>query len=293
MAKKSNTPTTSSKKPNKGVPFKRRTRMIALEPRMLFDGALGVDLGAKGTAMLRGDTTFDAGDAAPTPAAPEPQRTEGGEKPAEKAAEKPVEALEKLPGAERKELVFIDGDVEDYQQLIEGVNPNAKVVVLDSTKDGIKQILEHLAGEQGVDAIHIVSHGTRGNMELGSSSVNVFSMATTYAADLAEIGKSLSADADILVYGCDFGGGSIGRAATTELALLTGADVAASQDLTGHDDLKGNWVLERSVGNIETSVAFNAQVQQSFHHVMSTLDWDAALAAEGKVSRDGRITDHA
>src|SRR2546423_14280439 len=34
---------------------RRRTRMIALEPRMLFDGALGVDLAAQATAVARGD----------------------------------------------------------------------------------------------------------------------------------------------------------------------------------------------------------------------------------------------
>src|ERR1700741_3031216 len=56
MAKNSKTPTSSAKKP-KTRALRRRTRMIALEPRMLFDGALGIDLGAKGPAALFGDTS--------------------------------------------------------------------------------------------------------------------------------------------------------------------------------------------------------------------------------------------
>ncbi len=36
------------------------------------------------------------------------------------------------------------------------------------------------------------------------------------------------------------------------LAEMTGADIAASDDLTGHADLGGDWVLETKVGQIET-----------------------------------------
>src|SRR3954470_20727382 len=149
MAKNSK-PTPPAKKPKTGAALRRRTRMIALEPRMLFDGALGIDLGAKGTAVLRGDTSFDAADS-PTPAAPEAQRTEAtqkpAEKPAEKAAEKPVEAVASRPGAEPKELVFVDTGVLGYQDLLKNIDPGAKVVMLDPARDGITQIVDALANE--------------------------------------------------------------------------------------------------------------------------------------------------
>src|SRR5882672_3847010 len=123
MAKNSKTPTSSAKKPKTRAALRRRTRMIALEPRMLFDGALGIDLTAKATAALQGDSTHT--DTA-TPAAPEAQRTDttdkSVQKPAEKAAEKPVEALESRPGAEPKELVFVDTSVLGYQDLLKNVN---------------------------------------------------------------------------------------------------------------------------------------------------------------------------
>ena len=42
-------------------------------------------------------------------------------------------------------LVFLDSNVEDYQTLISGVSPNAEVIILDETLDGIEQITERLA----------------------------------------------------------------------------------------------------------------------------------------------------
>src|SRR3954465_1387757 len=52
----------------------RRTRMIALEPRKLFDGALGLDLGTKATAIMLGDSSAQVGDATVAPATPESQK---------------------------------------------------------------------------------------------------------------------------------------------------------------------------------------------------------------------------
>ena len=50
--------------PRKKKKAPRRTRMIALEPRMLFDGALGIDLGVKATAALQADAGAPAADGA-------------------------------------------------------------------------------------------------------------------------------------------------------------------------------------------------------------------------------------
>ena len=54
-------------------------------------------------------------------------------------------------------------------------------------------------------------------------------------------GAALTADADILIYGCNVAQSDAGRSLIDALARLTGADVAASDDLTGHADLGGDW----------------------------------------------------
>ena len=43
-----------------------------------------------------------------------------------------------------RELIFVDSGIENYQSLIPEATPNARVVLLDSTQDGIEQINEIL-----------------------------------------------------------------------------------------------------------------------------------------------------
>jgi len=61
----------------------------------------------------------------------------------------------------------------------------------------------------------------------------------------------LTADGDILVYGCDFSAGSAGLAAARILGDITGADIAGSVNDTGAADLGGDWNLETQIGSIE------------------------------------------
>jgi len=63
----------------------------------------------------------------------------------------------------------------------------------------------------------------------------------------------LTDSGDILLYGCDVAQGEIGQAFIEQLAQLTGADVAASTDLTGAAALGGDWVLEAQAGVVEAA----------------------------------------
>ena len=66
----------------------------------------------------------------------------------------------------------------------------------------------------------------------------------------------LSENADLLIYGCNFAEGQVGENAADTLANLTGADIAASDDLTGHASLGGDWDLEYRSGEIDKNEAF-------------------------------------
>ena len=67
------------------------------------------------------------------------------------------------------EIVFIDSKVQDRETLLAGINPNAEVIVLDATRDGVDQIADALRGRSDVDAIHIISHGSDGQVQLGNA----------------------------------------------------------------------------------------------------------------------------
>ncbi len=78
-----------------------------------------------------------------------------------------------------KSILFIDPTVEDYQSLIGGLAADnrqdacfTKIVILDTYRDGIEQISETLARNEGLKAVHILSHGSPGCLYLGNSQLS-------------------------------------------------------------------------------------------------------------------------
>ncbi|WZB64560.1 DUF4347 domain-containing protein [Achromobacter xylosoxidans] len=134
--------------------------------------------------------------------------------------------------APRREIVFVDNHVKDYQQLVAQVRPGTEVIVLDKTRDGLQQIADALRGGSGIDAIHIIGHGAEGSMRLGSVELNAAAL-NARQAQLTQIGAALTEQGDILLYGCDIGANAKGAELLSRLAQLTHADVAASSDRTG------------------------------------------------------------
>ncbi len=159
-----------------------------------------------------------------------------------------------VPGVaseDRREIAFVDGSVTDASQIVAALDPAVEVVMIDSSRDGVEQIAAALAGRSDLDAIHIVSHGAEGRLTLGSAVLDAVSMQGEHLDELTAIGQALSAEGDILIYGCDFTAGDAGLEAAIILGGITGADIAASQDVTGHAELGGDWDLETSLGAIE------------------------------------------
>ena len=155
-------------------------------------------------------------------------------------------------------LVFIDGALADLQAILSWFDPSVAAIVLDPSQDGIQQRADALAGMNGLDAVHIISHGGSGQINLGTTQLTLDTIAR-YQNQLATIGQALSATGDLLLYGCNVAQGSQGQAFISALANATGADVAASLDLTGNTLLGGNWQLEAATGVIETN-ALNANI---------------------------------
>src|SRR4028118_1734157 len=75
-----------------------------------------------------------------------------------------------------KSIAFIDSAVPESQTLTNGINPEIEVIQLDASRSGIAQIAEALQN-RSVSAIHIISHGSPGCLQLGSSNLNAASIA--------------------------------------------------------------------------------------------------------------------
>jgi len=160
------------------------------------------------------------------------------------------------PAASASEIVFVDPGVTDPQSLMQGLRTGVEFVMLDGSQDGIAQISAYLQGKSGIQAIHLVGHGRAGEIYLGSSVLGNGTL-SSYAGELARIGGALTSDGDILVYGCETAQGEQGEQFLQQLARLTSADVAGSNDITGAASLGGDWDLEEKVGEVGAALFAN------------------------------------
>ena len=158
-------------------------------------------------------------------------------------------------------LVFIDSRVADYETIIAGLADDTDYVLLNAEEGGVLQMQRALAEYSNLDSIQIVSHGSAGTLYIGSTVLNSSNIAS-YETQLKSIGASLSETGDILLYGCNVAQGDVGIGFVDSLAKMTGADVAASDDVTGATQLGGDWSLEVRSGEVE-SVSLESTTFQS------------------------------
>ncbi len=104
-------------------------------------------------------------------------------------------------------------------------------------------------------------------MVLGNRILNSDSL-TQYAQELAQIGERLSADGDILLYGCEIADGPAGSNFLRVLAQATQADVAASIDNTGGTQAGGDWILETSTGEIQAKLPLDARTLSEYSQIL-------------------------
>ena len=148
-----------------------------------------------------------------------------------------------------KEVFVIDSQIKNWQSLVAQLPQNSKVVVINEGSSGLSQLNQALADEKQISAIHIYSHGVSDEITLGNDIITARTVASLQP-QLQALGDKLTADGDILLYGCSVT--SKDTALVSQLAAFTHADVAASSDATGSREAGGNWTLETAVGDIET-----------------------------------------
>ena len=173
-------------------------------------------------------------------------------------AEVPVQTqLEQADFSAPRELVLIDAGVQDGEQLLasllESKSESAfEIRFLEADSDGVQQISEILSSANyDYDAIHILSHGDEGQVALGNTVLSADNL-SEYADELAGWADALTGEADLLFYGCELAGNENGEQFIESVSAMTGADVAASDDLTGAAVKGGDWELELNVGEVET-----------------------------------------
>ena len=217
------------------------------------------------------------------------------------AADAGVEISEAIAGSdvapttaaqESVNLVFIDPTVDNFDQIISGMNEGHELVLLNGDQSGLEQISRALSTRTGVSSVHLIAHGEAGQIRLGS---DVVSEATLVEQQNQIRGwrSSLTQEADILLYSCNTAADEVGARFIKRLAGLTGADVAASDDTTGSTELGGDWVLEHSIGAIESGLAISQSTRNQYRSTLpitiraagSTGQEEMQLLIDGEVVR--------
>ncbi len=202
--------------------------------------------------------------------------------------------LETAEQQQSRSVIFVDTATPDYQDLIDQIvldsdRPDEfEIVLIDPDSNGIDQISAFLFGQNDLSSVHIISHGSDAKVHLGQGVLDA-NFISEHAGQISQWGDAFSPDADLLIYGCDVAGSDAGRALVDTLARLTGADVAASEDLTGHALLGGDWELEYRTGSIEAGMLLDASGQDAWLNVLPKLDITARETVDADA--DGMI-DH-
>lgn len=166
--------------------------------------------------------------------------------------------------------IFLDATVPNYSDLLFGGAPGTTTTVVVPSEDGIAKITDTLTtpGLSLVDELHIVSEGSTGNFWLGKTFVSQDNISQDQS-QMQQWSQGLNVGADILLYACLAAADRVGESLLNSMASYTGADVAGSTNLTGHNNFGGDWILERQVGIIDAIAPYESTVLDGYRETLA------------------------
>jgi hypothetical protein len=194
------------------------------------------------------------------------------------------------------QVVLIDGGLRDSARIAEAAIHADRVVVYDNHAAAPADIvlsLEQISetSDTPLGSVSIISHGRPGAFDFGNAEVSAENLWGSAEA-WRRLGTVLAPGASLSIYGCSVGGGPTqGQALLDGLAALTGADVLASDDVTGAG---GDWNLEKASSGAWTKPGacpaspFETRSLQAY--AWSLNDAPVANADEYTVTEDGTLT---
>ena len=183
-------------------------------------------------------------------------------------------------------VVFINSNVPDLQDLLDGLQPGEEAFVLDPSSDGLQQIADILAANDLTDlaSISIVSHGAIGEIELGSSLITDADLASNSAA-FAALGAALAPGGTIQLYSCDVASGA---ARLQFIADLSASSPAAPMSQAATQDIGLDWErreLRRSMlSTTGPSTAALTASESTYRHRRCAGEFPRARSRPGRLA---------
>nr|WP_262562144.1 DUF4347 domain-containing protein [Acaryochloris sp. CCMEE 5410] len=164
-------------------------------------------------------------------------------------------------------MVIVDGNVTHSDTLLKNLPRQTAVHFLSPQADGVDQISDILSHYRNLNSVHLISHGESAQLHLGNSRVTSTTL-NHKAEQIQQWQAALSPTADIFLYGCNVVATDKGQAFVSRLATLTGADIAASDNLTGDATQGGDWTLEYQLGELEPHRISQQLAQSNYNQLL-------------------------
>ncbi|MEQ8397307.1 DUF4347 domain-containing protein, partial [Thalassobaculum sp.] len=177
------------------------------------------------------------------------------------------------------EVLFVDPGVDSVSTLLTDLRSGFDVVHLPESGDPIAAIALHMAGRRNVSALHILSHGTPGALDLSGQRIDAAALAARPTLTAA-IREALSVDGEIVLYGCSVAQGPQGAAFVDVLSTLLDRPVAASDSLVGAADLGGDWRIPARGAlafGAEARAAYPATLAKATFGIVTTINTTTTL----------------
>ena len=191
-----------------------------------------------------------------------------------------------------QEIAFIDGALKHWRALLNDIPPHVEVRLIDPAANGLAQLSAWAEQNHNIGTIHLLSHGSRGAINLGNDTLNTQTLTEPEVkAQLSTLGNAMAPDGDFLVYGCEVAADADDQPFISQLADQLGRDVAASTDLTGTMIKGGDWQLETASGAIESK----ALQLPGYHGLLATdvgdtrVDLEVGLTGDSDYRSVGQI----
>lgn len=224
--------------------------MFVLEPRVMLDGAAALEA----VETLNTDSDSLLKELALTAPVTDVSRSTQS---TDKTTNTDLSVVTPLASdSDRVELVFIDSRVD--LETVDGFASD-RIFSISADDDAFAKMADIAANFGSVDAIHVISHGADGELQLGNQTYTSLNI-DSYQASLTSLGNALTKSGDLLFYACDLAASEKGVQFIESLSSITGADIAASDDATG---IGGDYLLEKSEAVEALALDLSGQLSES------------------------------
>lgn len=156
-------------------------------------------------------------------------------------------------------LLVVDAGVENATFLIEDIQSahpqfEWQVVFIQAQQEGLERVTKALAQSPNITAVDIISHGQPGGFNLGVNHISLETLAA-YSQTFEQWGSLLPPKTALFIYGCHLAQSFQGQQLLWVLNRLTGANIAASTNVTGTAD-GADWALEFQTGPLISQPLF-------------------------------------